>query len=72
MEHIGDVKVRAIFDRKGNAAGKERNTQQPGKRKRRLKADERAMLERWAQQQTLDEYVLLKGLRRFGSKVRRV
>ena len=38
---------------------------------RQPKADERAMVERWARQQTLDDYLLLKGLRRFRSTVRR-
>jgi hypothetical protein len=65
LKHVGDVKVRAIYDKKGDAAGQ-------GKRKRRLKAAERVMLERRAQQQTLNEYLLLKGLRRFGSMVKRV
>ena len=71
VKHVGDVKAKTIFDDRRNSGGE-------GKRKRRLgktrqpKADERAMVERWARQQTLDDYLLLKGLRRFGSTVRRI
>jgi hypothetical protein len=63
LKHVGDVKVRTIYDKRGDAAGQ-------GKRKRRLNPAERVMLERRAQQQTLDEYLLLTGLRRFGSMVK--
>jgi hypothetical protein len=65
VKHVGDIRARAIFD--GRAGGRDK-----GKRWRQLKADERAMVERWAQQQTLDDYLLLKGLRRFGSAVKRI
>ena len=64
LKHVGDVKARAIFDDQANAGGK-------GKRQRWLKAEERAMVERWAQQQSLDDYLLLKGLRRFGSTAKK-
>jgi len=64
LKHVGDVRARAIYVRKGNAAGE-------GKRKRQLKADERVVLERWARRQRLDGYLLLKGLRRFGGTVKR-
>ncbi len=64
-KHVGDVKARAIFNGQEDAGGN-------GKRPRWLKAEERAIIERWARQQSLDDHLLLKGLRRFGGTVRRV
>ena len=70
LKHVGDVKARTIFDDRRNAGGEGKRKRRPG-RPRQLKADERAMVERWAQQQRLDDHLLLKGLRRFGSTVKR-
>jgi hypothetical protein len=70
VKHVGDVKAKTIFDDRRNSGGEGKRKRRPGKT-RQPKADERAMVERWARQQTLDDYLLLKGLRRFGSTVRR-
>jgi hypothetical protein len=56
VKHVGDVKARAGFNGQDRTGGK-------GNRQRWLKAEERSMVDRWAQQQPLDDYLLLKGLR---------
>jgi hypothetical protein len=70
LKHVGDVKAKTIFDDRRNSGGEGKGKRRLGKT-RQPKADERAMVERWARQQTLDDYLLLKGLRRFRSTVRR-
>src|SRR3712207_4250155 len=70
VKHAGDVKAKIIFDGRRNPGGEGKRKPQPEK-PRSLKADERAMVERRARQQMLDDYLLLKGLRRFGSTVKK-
>jgi hypothetical protein len=70
LKHVGDVKARAIFDDRRNAGGEGKRKRRPGK-PRQLRAEERTTVERWARQQRLDDYLLLKGLRQFGSTVRK-
>ena len=70
LKHVGDVKAKTIFDDRRNSGGEGKRKRRRGKT-RQPKADERAIVERWARQQKLDDYLLLKGLRRFGSTVRR-